>query len=338
MTDRVQNPFPALRPGPVWPGPIASMSPWAPYGGGTYPGYLQSPCTMGGGIVPNLNDTCGWTYKQWGPGMGGTYPSYSYKGYFPRFVPGEGYSLPQGPVAVGVEYNAVAVGTEPTSDLEGPPPMYRPMLSSRFSRGRPAMGSMPVQATAPAPQSSGDPTPTPPTTDELAACPDGKTVECWIHNGKRICRCFGPEDERAPELGRALHQAPQTAPKKAPAKKVAVPAAAAPQRQPIIIDVRTREEAARLPTIPGAVNIPIQELPLRLRELVQAAGSPDTLVAIYCKLGRRAQVAKEFLMAQGFRNVENLGGTDAGPYSDVLSGGRPVVPTAVTQAQLAGAA
>ena len=298
MNDRQPNPYPALRPGPVYPGPIYSMSPWAIYGGGTYPGYMHPPCTMGGGVVPNLNDTCGWTYKQWGPGMGGTYPSYSYKNYFPQFVPGlnqPGLNTGRVPVSVGAQYNPVAVGDEastapaPTSDAPPESPGgFRQMLGSRFGRGRPKQAT---QLTAPL---------TPPQQPLAAAPSEPKRSE--------------------PDVVGDLTEGRDNV------------------RKPIVLDVRSVEEAAIIPTIPGATNVPIAQLPYHLRALVKAAGSAEHPVAVYCKLGKRAELAKQFLEAAGFENVTNLGGTHSGPNTDVLSWGRPVEPQAVTLAQLAGAA
>jgi len=431
MSDRQPNPYPALRPGPVYPGPIYSLSPWAIYGGGTYPGYQHTPCTMGGGVVPNLNDTCGWTYRQWGPGMGSTYPSYSYKGYFPKFVPGGSYPPPlaipepvQPGIDVGVQYNAVAVGNESEQQMQQPTG-FRPMLGSRFSRGRPSMAPQaqlglqaPTQPSVPKPshpsdtlglcggaplkcepagatpqtpgavcycdfgQGQSQSEPLPPalaglspaqrvaayaklkfpganikpasggcvfaelpvnvggheTTITMLCCPEGDGVRCYP-------AVFGPkpEPEQPPTGPEPKQLQPQLAavPQAQPVQPVQARVKNEDDkedRKPIILDVRTREEAAALPTIPGATNVPVDELPLRLRELVKAAGSADHPVAVYCKMGKRSALAKQFLEAAGFQNVSNLGGTHIGPHTDVLSWGRPVQPQAVTQAQLAGAA
>jgi rhodanese-related sulfurtransferase/predicted DNA-binding WGR domain protein len=69
-----------------------------------------------------------------------------------------------------------------------------------------------------------------------------------------------------------------------------------------LIDVRTPEEFAS-GHLKGAVNIPIDTLPSRLSEV----GDKSAPVAVYCKLGRRSARAAEFLQAQGFQQVTDLG-------------------------------
>jgi rhodanese-related sulfurtransferase/predicted DNA-binding WGR domain protein len=69
-----------------------------------------------------------------------------------------------------------------------------------------------------------------------------------------------------------------------------------------LIDVRTPEEFAS-GHLKGAVNIPIDTLPSRLSEV----GDKSAPVAVYCKLGRRSGRAAEFLQAQGFQQVTDLG-------------------------------
>ena len=73
-----------------------------------------------------------------------------------------------------------------------------------------------------------------------------------------------------------------------------------------LIDVREPWEVA-IASLPGAVNIPLNELPQRLRELDPQA---DTIVM--CKAGGRSRRAAAFMLAQGFAHVANLtGGIDA---------------------------
>jgi len=75
--------------------------------------------------------------------------------------------------------------------------------------------------------------------------------------------------------------------------------------QETILDVRTAEEFATA-HVPGAVNIPVQELMSRLTEL----GSKDTPITIYCRSGARSATATAMLKGAGFSSV-----TDIGPMS-----------------------
>ncbi len=71
----------------------------------------------------------------------------------------------------------------------------------------------------------------------------------------------------------------------------------------LIVDVRTPNEYAR-EHYPGAINIPIQSLPLRLEEL----GSKEKEIILYCQSGGRSSKAKSFLNGEGFSNVIDAGG------------------------------
>lgn len=70
----------------------------------------------------------------------------------------------------------------------------------------------------------------------------------------------------------------------------------------LLVDVRSRGEFAERP-VPGAVNVPIDELQRRAREL----GPPDRPVVVYCHTGARAAAAKLMLERAGFRRVHNVG-------------------------------
>jgi phage shock protein E len=72
----------------------------------------------------------------------------------------------------------------------------------------------------------------------------------------------------------------------------------------VVLDVRTPEEFAS-GHIPGAVNIPHDQLPNRLAEL---AGAKSKDVVVYCRSGRRSAMAQETLSAQGFKSVLHLEG------------------------------
>ena len=61
----------------------------------------------------------------------------------------------------------------------------------------------------------------------------------------------------------------------------------------LLLDVRTPHEFAS-GHLPGAVNLPVQELPFRLKEL--PAGKK---VVVYCRSGARSAVARKLLQSEG---------------------------------------
>ena len=69
-----------------------------------------------------------------------------------------------------------------------------------------------------------------------------------------------------------------------------------------LVDVREPDEV-RAGTLPGAVNIPLGELPDRLAEL-----DPSRRTVLLCRSGARSTTAAETLVAAGFRDVINLEG------------------------------
>src|SRR4029079_18065616 len=69
-----------------------------------------------------------------------------------------------------------------------------------------------------------------------------------------------------------------------------------------LLDVRSAEEFAG-GHLPGAVNIPVQELDRRLAEV----GPRDSELVLYCRSGHRSGRAAELLRAHGFTRVHNLG-------------------------------
>lgn len=69
-----------------------------------------------------------------------------------------------------------------------------------------------------------------------------------------------------------------------------------------LIDVRTAEEH-ELGTIPGSVNIPLDELRDRLKEI-----PTDRPIYVYCGVGLRGYLASNILKDNGFTDVRNLVG------------------------------
>ncbi|EMK00898.1 rhodanese-like domain-containing protein [Leptospira sp. WS58.C1] len=74
----------------------------------------------------------------------------------------------------------------------------------------------------------------------------------------------------------------------------------------LVLDVRTPDEYEKR-HFPGAVNIPIDSLPLRSDEL----GPKDRQIILYCQSGGgRSQRAKSLLEEKGFSHIRNAGGID----------------------------
>jgi NADPH-dependent 2,4-dienoyl-CoA reductase/sulfur reductase-like enzyme/rhodanese-related sulfurtransferase len=74
-----------------------------------------------------------------------------------------------------------------------------------------------------------------------------------------------------------------------------------PAKRPLLLDVRTPTEFAA-GHIPGAVNIPVDDLRSRLNELPR-----DRPIAVYCQVGQRGYLATRILLQAGFK-AANIGG------------------------------
>jgi rhodanese-related sulfurtransferase len=74
---------------------------------------------------------------------------------------------------------------------------------------------------------------------------------------------------------------------------------------PLVLDVRTPEEFAA-GRVPGAVNIPHAQLPVRIDELGLEQRARE--IVVYCESGRRAAEAESTLRAAGFTDVRHLSG------------------------------
>lgn len=81
------------------------------------------------------------------------------------------------------------------------------------------------------------------------------------------------------------------------------PVAATSSNEPLIIDVRTPQEFAA-GAYPGAINIQLDELPARVKEL----GAPSRDITLYCASGARSAYGQRILQQKGFSNVKNGGG------------------------------
>ncbi len=78
---------------------------------------------------------------------------------------------------------------------------------------------------------------------------------------------------------------------------------AADDHSPLIVDVRTPEEF-RTGAYPGAVNIPLDDLPKRIAEL----GDKSRDITLYCASGARSAYAQKLLAQLGFAKLTNGGG------------------------------
>jgi len=85
-------------------------------------------------------------------------------------------------------------------------------------------------------------------------------------------------------------------------------------KAPYVLDVRTADEYVG-GHVPGAVNIPHDQIAARLAEVPK-----DREVVLYCRSGRRAQLAAAVLAENGYARLEHLQG-DMPAWADQ---GRPV--------------
>lgn len=87
---------------------------------------------------------------------------------------------------------------------------------------------------------------------------------------------------------------------------------------PVVLDVRTPEEYAA-GHIPGAINIPHDELAKRLAEI---PGAKSTEIVVHCQAGGRAAKAENILIEEGYTDVRDL----QGHFGGWVQEGLPVEP------------
>ena len=75
-----------------------------------------------------------------------------------------------------------------------------------------------------------------------------------------------------------------------------------------IVDVRSPAEF-KDEAYPGAINIPLPLLPLKMKELEPK----NTPIVLYCASGARSGQGMRFLKQNGFTDVINAGGLDDMP-------------------------
>jgi len=76
------------------------------------------------------------------------------------------------------------------------------------------------------------------------------------------------------------------------------------QKAPLILDVRSTQEYQQ-GHIQGAINIPYDQLQHNSAQLNQYKNHP---IVVYCRSGRRAQIAYQVLQQQGFTQLIDLKG------------------------------
>jgi rhodanese-related sulfurtransferase len=86
------------------------------------------------------------------------------------------------------------------------------------------------------------------------------------------------------------------------------------EQAPFVLDVRAPEEFVT-GHVPGAVNIPYDQVGARLAEVPK-----DKDVVLYCRSGRRAGMAAEVLAANGYTRLKHL----EGDMPAWIEKGRPV--------------
>ena len=79
-------------------------------------------------------------------------------------------------------------------------------------------------------------------------------------------------------------------------------------RAGLILDVRSTEEYAE-GHIPGAINIPHDQLSSRLAEI---GAHKNKEIVLYCRSGRRVGIAADILQAAGFNRLLHLAGDMSG--------------------------
>ena len=104
-------------------------------------------------------------------------------------------------------------------------------------------------------------------------------------------------------MGYEYHTHTQLTPSQARAKMLANPDA-------IILDVRTQGEFDS-GHIPGAVLLPYDVVTIYAAEVLP---DKNAVILVYCRAGRRSEIAARALAAMGYANVYDFGGIDSWPY------------------------
>ena len=84
----------------------------------------------------------------------------------------------------------------------------------------------------------------------------------------------------------------------------------------VLLDVREPTERA-IVTIPGAVNVPLEQLLAEPEGVATVGIEPSTAVVVHCLSGGRSSQAQDLLRTAGYRDVTNLAGGVRGWVDDV---------------------
>lgn len=115
-----------------------------------------------------------------------------------------------------------------------------------------------------------------------------------------------------PLIAALLLNFPITASANESSQQVVNQSVTAEKAQGIWIDVRTAEEFST-GHIEGAINIPVEQISAQIHQLTE---DKDAAIHLYCRSGRRADVALNELQKLGYHRVTNHGG-----YQDLLRKG-----------------
>ena len=85
----------------------------------------------------------------------------------------------------------------------------------------------------------------------------------------------------------------------------------------IILDVRTAAEFEEI-RIEHAVLIPYTDIEQLASELLR---DKNQVILVYCRAGRRSEIAANILINMGYTRVYDFGGIDDWPYETVFGGG-----------------
>lgn len=78
----------------------------------------------------------------------------------------------------------------------------------------------------------------------------------------------------------------------------------------ILLDVRTEEEH-KVKHIPNSILAPVENLENEIKDKIN---EKDVTIFVYCRSGRRSNLAVEILNKLGYTNVFDLGGISSWPY------------------------
>jgi len=81
----------------------------------------------------------------------------------------------------------------------------------------------------------------------------------------------------------------------------------------VILDVRTKEEHAES-RIARSTLLPYTEIEARAPSILP---DKDAQILVYCRRGRRSQIAANALLSMGYKNVLDFGGLDTWGYGTV---------------------